>query len=446
MDFVSEKKLFTSEDTILVSVSGGIDSVVMAHLFSQSGFRFGIIHCNFRLRGRESDGDESFVKELAGRFGVPLFCRSFETHHFAKQEGISVQMAARKIRYTWFEEVMREQGFSCLATGHHLDDQAETFLINLFRGTGIAGLHGILPKMDWIVRPLLFADRGDIQEYARQNDIRYREDSSNIHLDYQRNRIRHLLLPVLNEIRPGFSHVTAANVHRIREAESLLLRELERMKSLFVHESEGVLKVSMVSLYGLAGAETFLHHILNPLGFGDPTIRSMLAGPGLKTGKQFRSATHRAIIDRQVLIVHPLKDHEPDDEEYTFESTAPLFTGPVSLIADRISNHRDFIFPDDPDIAFLDFDKLEPVLTIRRWKDGDHFIPLGMKGKKKLSDFFIDEKFSLLMKRNTWLLLSGTEIVWIIGHRIDHRYRVTHRSKTILRLTFLPETEFRTGG
>jgi tRNA(Ile)-lysidine synthase len=431
--FIDAQKLFHRKDKILLTVSGGIDSTVMTHLFYEARFIFAIAHCNFGLRGNDSDEDEKFVKNLALKFKVPYFPKKFDTATIAVQKGISIQMAARDLRYHWFEEIRQEKRYDYIATAHHCDDQVETFLINLIRGTGIAGLHGIPVKNGTIIRPLMFAFRKDIAQYASQHQIRYRSDDSNNETKYLRNKIRHEVITLLCSINPDFPHGLTESIRRIGEFEQIGECALDSWckDTLTTDGKDNYIDVER--LLKVTPVETYVWRLLSPFGFNETQVSDLVGCLGKENRKIFSSSSHRLVKDREKLVISPIEPktlYRSVNIEW-FAHKKKLIK-PLKLLFERISEVKIYEIPASGAIASLDYDKLQFPLTLRKWQQGDAFFPLGMKKKKKLSDFFIDQKFSLKQKEHTWLLCSGNDIVWIIGHRIDHRFRVTSSTKQIL--------------
>ena len=440
--FIEEKHLFTLENRLLLTVSGGLDSVVMAELFRQSGYHFGIAHCNFQLRGEESDQDEEFVEELAKRYNVPFFTNRFLTTNYAKEQKISIQMAARELRYAWFEEVREQEGFDYIATAHHRDDQIETLFINLLRGTGIAGLHGIPMKKGALVRPLLFASREMIEHTAKAKQLTYREDSSNSSLKYTRNKIRHQLIPLLNSIQPDFAGNISSTINRISDTESILRPYIDKTRKRLVRKKKSQWLINVEDLEKLQPLQAWLYELLLPYGFNEATIHDLVSSLHGESGKSFLSSEYRIVKDRDNLILTKRSTTESleDQVEYIIESDEKNCTQPIQLKFQSAVKTPDYQISGDKNRATLDKAKVSFPLTIRKWKPGDSFHPYGMNKRKKLSDFFIDEKISIPEKEKIWLLCSGSKIIWVIGHRIDHRYRVTSRTTDMLIVELLPLT------
>jgi tRNA(Ile)-lysidine synthase len=438
--YIAEEKLFLPVDKILLAVSGGMDSVAMAELFCAAKLSFAIAHCNFQLRGEESEKDEAFVSRLAKKFKVSFYCRRFFTTDYADEHRLSTQMAARELRYRWFEEIREKEKFNFIATAHHLDDQIETFFINMLRSTGIAGFHGILPKQGKIIRPLLFASRHEIEEFVKKNDLAYREDTSNQEIKYLRNKIRHELLPVLAEINPGYQNILTENIYRIREAESIFRDAVNQARSTFVRKRKERILISISEIKKLNPYKTYLFEFLSTFGFNYPVVKDISEALNEEAGKQFYSPTHRLIKDRNDLILTPLPAGKKKLAEKTvFQIKDNIFRVkiPLKLTLKKLLKDKNFQVDLSPQIANLDLHKISFPLTLRKWQHGDVFHPFGRDHKKKLSDFFTDNKFSIDDKENTWILCSGGKIVWIVGYRIDNRFRITPKTKQVLQIKWL---------
>ncbi|MBK7213425.1 MAG: tRNA lysidine(34) synthetase TilS [Bacteroidales bacterium] len=432
--FVQRNQLINPDKTVLIAVSGGVDSVVMCELMRLSNYRFAIAHCNFLLRGEESDADETFVRHLALAMDVPLHVKHFETLKFAQENGLSIQMAARNLRYTWFEELMDEFDYQYVANAHHLDDQAETFFINLIRGTGLSGLHGILPKQGRVIRPLLFATRKEILEYAFVEGLQWREDSSNKSKKYLRNKLRLELMPVLHGIDPSFSRNLNNTIRILRETETIYRQKIDEGKADLLETNSNDVRILISWLEEFYPMETWLFELLRPYGFTFSVVEEIVSSLSAISGKIFFSPTHRLIRDREYLIIESFVqlDEKSDEPILAFDpllEQQPQLPVPVSF---KVERYQGFNIPDGPSIACFDYDKLTYPLYMRHWKKGDHFFPFGSKGKKKLSDFFVDNKLSIDEKERLYLLISGDDIIWITGMRSDNRYRLTDTTKKVL--------------
>ncbi len=435
INYFQRLRLFNPEtDKILLAVSGGMDSVALADLFHRAGYHFGIAHCNFQLRGEESDMDAHFVEQIASRMNCEYYVKRFNTDEYAKQHGVSVQMAARDLRYKWFDQLLSEEGYDYLATGHHLDDQIETFFINLLRGTGIAGLHGILPMQNNVIRPLMFSNRKEIENYINDNQLSFRIDKSNLSVKYQRNKIRLQLIPVLAEINPDYQKAINETVERIKNSEIIFRKEIDAIKKKICKtESDNTIKLSIPSLKKLSPLNTWLFELLSPYGFNYQVVSDIIRSFDAISGKTFYSKTHRLVKDRDVLIITPDEVNNLNATYMVHRGVASL-SEPFMLHMEVISDPGNYKIETASSVACLDYDKLTFPLMLRRWREGDAFHPLGMSGRKKISNFFIDNKISLPEKEGVWLLISGNDIVWLIGHRIDERFKITFNTKNIYRL------------
>ena len=434
--YIDENNLVTHDDRILLTVSGGVDSMDMLSLFVRCGYTVGVAHCNFQLRGAESDEDEVLVREEAARFGVPFYNRRFETAAEMEGTGESMEMAARRLRYAWFDELSRTEGYTAVAIAHHADDSIETFFINLLRGTGLRGLTGISTQVGKIVRPLLFASRREILEYAAANHIPYREDSSNRSTKYLRNKIRLGLIPRIREINPKFTSLMSRNLARLTNAQLFINHGIERIRETAVTSAEEIDTIHLDRIDPAFPREFVIYELLNSAyGFKGDVIDSLCHALELNaTGRRFYARDRVATIDRGRILVAPIA---PEDECLpTVEKGAPRsYRGNAVLYSEYcdIDTTKHFGVPEQ--IAQVDADRLQFPLTLRRWKEGDWFIPFGMTGRKKVSDFLIDAKVSLPEKQRQFVLLSGDDIVWLVGRRIDDRYRLTSETENVLRIT-----------
>lgn len=430
--YIRSTKLFQHNDRILLAVSGGVDSVAMVQLFRDAGFHFGIAHFNFKLRGDDSEGDETFVKSLAGLSGVPFYVKHFDAKQYATEKKISIQMAARDLRYAWFDELLSDNGYAYVSTAHHLDDQAETFFINILRGAGISGMHGILPKQGKIIRPLMFTTRERIMEYTLKHGLAWRDDRSNKSRKYLRNKLRHDVLSELNKISSKFSYKLNESICHLRDVETIYNSHLAGVTADLVQNTpEGIL-ISIDWVYEYEPHETYLFELLKPYGFPFPVVKEIVRSLDTFSGKIFYSPTHRLLRDRENFIIQPLSELDtetPEESTLFIEKGVRHIEEPVCLRADETDQIKDLPMG-KPSVACLDLEKLVFPLQLRKWEKGDWFMPLGLKGKKKLSDFFVDQKISLADKEKVWLLVSGDDIVWVIGKRIDNRYRITPKTKT----------------
>lgn len=440
--YINSSGLFSLSDRILLAVSGGVDSIVMVQLFKDAGFKFGIAHVNFGLRGNESDGDEVFVKNLAEKFGVPIFIKHFDTKQYAADSKISIQMAARDLRYAWFEEIVAENDYNFIATAHHLDDQAETFFINLLRGTGISGMHGILPKQGKIIRPLMFTTREKILAFAHDLNLPWREDQSNKSRKYLRNKLRLDVLSELYKINPLFSYKLNESISHMRDVETIYNYHIAGVTADLVQQTPNGITISIDWIYEYQPHNTYLFELLKPYDFSYPVVKEIARSIDTFSGKIFYSPTHRLLRDRENFIIQPLSDLSPDaidNEVYTIERNTTNIEFPVCLCTHETDDISGLTMG-KASIACLDLDKLQFPLKLRKWEKGDWFMPLGLKGKMKISDFFINQKVSVADKEKSWLLLSGEDIVWVIGKRIDNRFRITPKTKKSFVITCVDES------
>jgi tRNA(Ile)-lysidine synthase len=426
LEYVQELGI-TARTKILLAVSGGLDSMVMLHLFYNLKFEVSVAHVNFKLRGVESDGDAKFVKDWCTDHQIPFFVTHFETNNYAIEKGLSIQMAARELRYNWFNELMAEHQFSFVATAHHLNDSLETALLNLARGSGLEGLTGIAPLSGNRVRPLLFATRADIETYAAENEIAWREDSSNQTDAYQRNVIRHKIIPELKRINPALEAGFKSMVAKVQSDLSILHLDVQQWREKYVEVGGDLIKIRKAGLSHSSDLPRLWRTVRN-FGFSWEQAEAIhTATPG-QSGKIFYSATHCLAVDRETLIISKLIESLPI-------VSVPVVSGKFQLGLDKIELEVP-ITPEvirDAGVAVVDFDKLAPTLVWRTWQAGDSFFPLGMKQHKKVSDFLIDEKVPVNLKSRVTVLESKGEIVWVVGYRIDDRYKLTATTRQAAR-------------
>jgi tRNA(Ile)-lysidine synthase len=428
--YIEKNHLLKKEDKVLLAVSGGIDSMVMADLFMRSGINSGIAHCNFCLRGEESDKDEELVKNMASFHNIPFFSIRFDTKKYAEKKGISIQMAARELRYDWFKETRIKNGYDFIAVAHNLNDNIETLLINLTRGTGIAGLTGIKNSGNHIVRPLLFATREMIRKYHIKHGVNFREDESNTQTKYTRNKIRHLVIPILKEINPSIEATLNETAERLGATNDIVNYFTDKLRKSLLKKKNGNIAINITSLRASLWNDTLVYELFKPFGITSSLITDLHKIAEGETGGQLFTGTHRFLKNRNEIIIS-VKD-ETKDEYFKANSIAGLKKIPGIVSVSNINSASGFIIPPERETACLDLEKLSFPVIVRKWLPGDFFYPLGMKKKKKLSDYFIDSKFSRLDKEMAFILESGGKIAWIVGERIDDRFKVTDTTKKIL--------------
>lgn len=429
--YIKKHHLFQVKNKLLVAVSGGNDSMALCELLKEAGFKFAIAHCNFTLRGPESDADAAFVEGYCLRNKIKFYYNSFDTAHYAAKNKMSTQMAARELRYTWFDELIRKNKFDYLLTAHHLNDNIETFFINLLRGSGINGLKGILPKSGKKVRPLLFATRQDIEKYVRDKSIVYREDSSNKEDKYLRNRLRHHLIPELKSLNPSFEQTFATELEILQQVNQLVFAEVLRKKKMIMQEKSGLRKIDIEKLKRSGAPQLFLYEMLKDCGFNSAQSADVYDAIDGLAGKLFFSETHQLVKDRKYLLVR--NRTEVKEEEATVYKKTDKLKSPLKIVISyyKIKKGEVVKVPALKNIAYLDADKLKFPMKITRWQQGDRFVPLGLWHTKKLSDFFVSEKMSLFDKDNQWVLRNKEAIVWVIGRRIDDRFKITESTKNV---------------
>jgi len=420
-----------SNFSFLLAVSGGLDSVVMVELFRLAGYTYSIAHCNFQLRGEESDEDEKFVKKLAAQSNMPFFSVRFDTGKFCLENKLSVQMGARQLRYNWLESERQKSGANYIVTAHHADDAIETFFINMLRGTGISGLHGIRAIHEHTIRPMLHFHRQEIEQFAQQNNLLWREDSSNSTDKYERNKIRHHLLPALEEINPDARKAIYSTIEKLAKAELVLNDSVDRVTQPFISKEGNRVFIHFNLFKELIPAHLYLYKIIKKSGFNYEQCIQIAESVKGQPGKLFLSPSHRLAIDREALIMEPLPGEHTNHQFEVGEHLDELFTNACTYLFLKEKMPHDFTIPTEPDVAALDFDKLTFPLKIRTWEKGDKFYPLGMTQPKKVSDFLVDSKVSVPDKEEVRVLVSEGQIAWLIGYRIDDRFKVTKATKKL---------------
>jgi len=428
--FIEANDLFLPNQRVLLAVSGGKDSVLMAHLFSKAGFIFGIAHVNFKLRGSNSALDETFVKALANHLHVPFYTVAFETAAVAKREGVSIEMAARILRYDWFEQICTDHHYDCIATAHHQNDVIETMLLNLTKGTGLTGLHGILPKRGRLVRPMLFLNSSEIIQAVQHMQLDYRDDQSNFETQYIRNKIRWKVVPVLKDINPVLERTFAANAKRFRELEQLVHAHIGALRDqLFISVDEDTYQIDIAKLKTLHPLDTTLYELFKPFHFTSDVLHDLVATWNRTncSGKQFHSDTHRLWIDRGILILEEQKANVVMPVSFMPGKEVAFGRKRLTLqLSDQVAPLR------SSTQITVDADQLQFPLTVRAWKEGDWFRPFGMRGRKKLSDLFISLKIAHIEKKTIPIVVNGNgDILWVAPYRMDNRYKITEKTKKI---------------
>jgi len=478
IDYIQVEHLFAAKDTLLLAVSGGVDSVVLCELCHQAGYDFVLAHCNFQLRGAESERDEQFVRGLGNKYGKEVLVKRFDTAGYAARQKVSIQVAARELRYGWFEEIVsgKWQGASgelntgntaqgpaphhsplatyhlpfVILTAHHLDDNIETVLMKFFKGTGVAGLRGILPRQGKIVRPLLFAKKEALVQFAEANNLTWVEDSSNSQDKYARNYVRHQVVPLLQNIYPEVVDNLADNIARFREVEVLYHQSVEGHKKKLLEYKGNEIHIPVLKLKKSAPLATLVYEIAKPYGFSAAQTADIVHLLDSESGRYVASGSHRIIRNRNWLIIAPAATEEAHHVLIEEGDRAITFAGGSLQIkhlpakeqqAAPSSEESHWQLPTDATVACIDTRQLHYPLILRRWKAGDYFYPLGMQKKKKVARFLIDQKVSKTAKEKVWVVESNKRIVWVVGMRIDDRFKVTTSTHTVLIMEFTPGAE-----
>lgn len=413
-EFIEKEDLFSKQDKILVALSGGADSVALTRILITLGYHCEVAHCNFELRGEESDRDEDFVRNFCRSLNIKCHSIHFETRRYAAQQSISIEMAARELRYNWFSKIREESTCSVVAVAHHKDDSVETMLLNLIRGTGINGLLGIRPKNGNVVRPLLCASRQEVVEYLHRMNQTYVTDSTNLEDEYTRNKIRLNLLPLMEEINPSVKDGLVKTASYLNDISKVYQQAIkESIDRIFITPGK---EMSIEKLMNEPAPQALLFEVLSPLGFNSTQVEEVYGSLNGQPGKRFISSQWQVVKDRDLLLIERVKTAN-DKPQIIFEEV--LLT-------------KEFVIPKDKNTACFDANKFKGVISIRKWEKGDYFIPFGMKGKKLVSDFMTDSKFSLLKKEQQWVLSCNDQIAWLIGERTDNRFRIDDSTQKVI--------------
>lgn len=435
-EYIKTHQLMEDGAQLLITVSGGVDSVVLLDLLTKAGYGGIVAHCNFHLRGAESDADESFVRHLAHEYGLPFIVHHFDTRAYAKGKGYSMEMAARELRYQWFYQEAEAHDLSSIATGHHLDDQIETFLLNLIRGTGLKGLTGMQPLSRNIARPLLFASRQEILDYANKQQLPFREDSTNRSVEIMRNRIRHRIVPELAAMKSGFYKRMEENLQQLAAGYQLLNQHVQDVFAAIKQQDGPLIFLPIEALKALSPLHAYLYEFLSPYHFHGDVLRQLARSLDQQSGRQFFSPAYRIVKDRKKLVISPLPKAQPPlwwDMKHSVTLTDPFGQKWLMEAVPREKSDTQKTLPAHE--ALLNADKLATEVCIRHWKPGDRFYPAGLGGSKKLKAFFTDQKLSIAEKERIWLLESEGEIAWVAGFRVDERFKALPGDTRVLKIS-----------
>ena len=429
-EYIQNNKLLSEGEKVILGVSGGADSIALLDILYSLKVKCIVAHCNFHLRGEESDRDALFVEELCKKYNLKYERVDFDTKAYAETNSISIEMAARDLRYNWFEQLRVIHLADRIAVAHHRDDSVETILLNLTRGTGIRGLIGIAPENGYIIRPLLCLSRNEILEYLKDRGLSFVEDSTNKEELYTRNKIRLTILPLLETINPSAKESINRTAEHLAQVANIYQIYIDQViKNIFADN-----KINIGLLIQYLEPEAILYELLSPYGFNSATVEQIFESIVSQSGKIFYSETHELLKDRGFFI---LKEKETLIlESFIIREEDSYLAHPIPLKIEKVTTDKNFLIEKNPNILYIDAEKISYPIIVRRWNIGDWFIPLGMKGKKKISDYFTDRKFSLFDKENSWLLCSNDDIVWIVGERTDDRFKITSNTKKVIKITY----------
>ena len=430
--YIQTETLFYEKDKLLLAVSGGVDSVVLCGLCKQAGYDFAIAHCNFQLRDEDSERDEKFVSELAGKYKVDFHVVKFDTKEIMKEKKISTQEAARELRYHWFEETRNKNNYKYILTGHHADDNIETVLMNFFRGTGIKGIRGIEPKHGFIVRPLLFARRCELEDFLTKNELEFVSDFTNLGDDYTRNYFRNKVIPFIERSFPEVNENVLSNITRFREAELLYRQAVELHKRKLIEPKGNEKHIPVLKLKKAEPLHSIVYEIIREYGFSSSQTDEVISLLGSISGKYVQSSSHRIIKNRNWLIIAPNEAEKTDIIIIDGTGNWQFAPGNLQLETTQTSNVKPL---SSNFLVCLDAEEIKFPLLVRKWKQGDYFYPLGMRKKKKLSRFFIDQKLSKTDKEKVWVIEMDKKIIWVVNYRMDDRFKITDKTRKVLKIT-----------
>ncbi|MGO1670980.1 MAG: tRNA lysidine(34) synthetase TilS [Sphingobacterium sp.] len=432
--FMQQYNLLQTGQRVLLAVSGGRDSMLMARLFYELGQNCIIAHCNFNLRAEESNKDEQLVRGMAKTWGMPFFVEHFDTMKYAQQEKISIQMAARDLRYAWFETLRRQEGCDKIAIAQHGNDHLETVLLNLIRGTGIRGLLGIHVKRDRVIRPLLFLSAEQVNTEVQRLEVPFRDDQSNFSTKYARNKIRHDIVPKFKEIQPDFENIMHQNVHRFEESFAFIKRTIDRIRDQLFRSRDGDIMISKDELRPYLSDGFLMYELFRPYGFNRTSTDDLVVTFDQQVGALFTSSYYELLLDREAIFLRNLIEEIPTPSRIDLPTSSVSWGNRMLRVLEGTAEE---LYDEHPHREDVDADKLVFPLTLRIWQQGDRFVPLGMQGQKKISDFFIQRKVDRFQKERTPLLVNGNgEVIWVIGMRLDNRYKVTENTKKVLTFVF----------
>lgn len=431
--YIKDNKLFKKQDKILVAISGGADSIALAHLMKRSGYKCIFAHCNFNLRDKESDTDEVFCKNFAIKHNTEIYTKSFNTKDYAIKNKLSIEEAARNLRYNWFEKIRIREKCKYIVTAHHLNDNIETFFIKFTSGTGIRGLSGIKNKNKKIIRPLLFAKRSEIENYCNVNNLKFRTDKSNFDTKFTRNKFRNNIIPLFTEMNPNFENTIAKNLKILTDIHKIYNKAIKKAIKKCVQKKNNIIKINIKKLQKLEAPETYLFELIRKFGFNSADTSDIYNAINSHSGKIFYSTTHRLLKDRKHFIIK--KNEKFNHGKKVIISNIKNINPTLPFVFEIIKKTPDFKINSDSKTAFIDFEKLKFPITIRTFLKGDFFYPLGMNNKKNLSDFYTDLKLNLFEKEDTLIMESKDKIFWIVDKRIDNRFKITEKTKAILKIS-----------